>query len=103
MPRLSEHERSGAIGLFKAGVRVSDVARSHNLHLLTIQRIRDRHQATGTVKVRCRSGQPGMATGVKSQITSIGYRRYLHRRYPFPLGTTLYQCQTNSRATRVIC
>ena len=30
MPRLSEHERSGAIGMVKAGVRVSDVARYHN-------------------------------------------------------------------------
>ena len=26
MPRLSEHERSGAIAMLKAGVRVSDVA-----------------------------------------------------------------------------
>ena len=25
VPRLSEHERSGAIGMLKAGVRVSDV------------------------------------------------------------------------------
>ena len=27
MPRLSEHEQSGAIEMFKAGVSVSDVAR----------------------------------------------------------------------------
>ena len=27
MPRLSEHERSGAIGMLQAGVHVSDVAR----------------------------------------------------------------------------
>ena len=30
MPRLSEHERSGAIGMLKAGLCVSDVARYHN-------------------------------------------------------------------------
>ena len=41
MPRLSEHERSGAIGMLKAGVRVSDVARYHNCHPSTIQRLRD--------------------------------------------------------------
>ena len=87
MPSLSEHERSGIIGMLKAGVRDSDVARYHNCHPLTIQRLRDRYQATGTVKVRRRSGQPRMATGVKSQVTSSMYRRYLHRRYPFRLGT----------------
>ena len=82
MPRLSEPERSGAIGMLKAGVRVSDVARYHNCHPSTIQRLRDRYQATGTVKDRRRSGQPRMATGVKSKLTLIVYRRYLHRRYP---------------------
>ena len=82
MPRLSEHERSGAIGMLKAGVRVSDVARYHNCHPSTIQRLRDRYQATGTVKDRLGSGQPRMATGVKSQFMIV-YRRYSHRRYPF--------------------
>ena len=79
MPSLSEHERSGAIGMLKAGVCVSDVARYHNCHPST----RDRFQDTGTIKDRRRSCQPRMATGVKSQLTSIVYRRYLHRRYPF--------------------
>ena len=49
MPRLSEHERSGAIGMLKAGVHVSDVARYHKWHLSTIQRV---NQATGKVKDR---------------------------------------------------
>ena len=76
MPRLSEHERLGAIGMLKAGVRVSDVARYHYCHLSTIQQLRDRYQATGTVKDRRRSGQPKKATSVKSQLTLIVYRRY---------------------------
>ena len=67
MPCLYEQERSGAIGMLKAGVRVSDVARYHNYHPPTIQWLRDGYQATGTVKDRRRSGQPRMATGVKSQ------------------------------------
>ena len=73
MPRLSEHERSGATGMLKAGVRVSDVARFRNCHPSTIQRLRDRYQDTGTVKYRRRSGQPRMATGFKSQVTWIVY------------------------------
>ena len=87
MPHLSEHERSGAIGMLKDGVHVADVARYHNCHPSTIQRLRDRYQATGTVKDRRRSGQPRMATGVKRQLTSIVYRRSLHRRYPFRRAT----------------
>ena len=47
MPRLSEHERSGAIGMLSAGV--SDVNRYHNCHPSTIQRLRDRYQATGAI------------------------------------------------------
>ena len=80
MPRLSEHERFGAIGMLKASVCVSDTARYHNCQLSSIQRLRDRYQATGTVKDRRRSGQPRMGIGVNSQLV---YRRYLHRRYPF--------------------
>ena len=87
MPRLSEHKRSDAIGMLKAGVRVSDVARYLNCHPSTNQRLRDRDQATGTVKDRRWSGQTRMATGVKSQLTSIVYQRYLHRRYPFRSAT----------------
>ena len=82
MPRLSEHEQ-----VLKAGMRVSDVARYHNCHPSTIQRLRVRYQATRTVKDRRRSGQPRMATGVKRQLTSIVYRRYLHERYPFRPAT----------------
>ena len=87
MPRLSEHERSGAIGMLKAGVRVSVVVRYHNCHPSSKHRLRDCYQATGTVKDRRRSGQPRIATGVKRQLTSIVYRRNLHRRYPFWLAT----------------
>ena len=74
MPRLSEHEQSGAIGMLKDGVLVSDIAIYHNCYPSTKQRLRDRYQATGTVKDRRRSGQPRMATGVKRQLTSIVYR-----------------------------
>ena len=70
MPRLSEHERSGAIGMLKAGVRISDVAIYHNYHSTTIERLSDRYQATGTVKID--SGlKPRMATDVKSNLRRL--------------------------------
>ena len=64
LPRLSEHERSGAFGMLKDGVRISDAARHHNCHPSTIVRLRDRYQAIGTVKDRGRSGLSRIATGV---------------------------------------
>ena len=73
MPCLSEHEWSGAIGMLNAGVRVSDVARYHNCHLSTIQRLRDLYQATGTVEDQLGCGQRRMATGVKRQLKFIVY------------------------------
>ena len=66
MPRLSEHERPGAIGMLKAKVRVSGVARYHNCLPPAIQHLRDCYQATRTVKGRHRPGQLGMATDIKT-------------------------------------
>ena len=73
MPRLSEHEQAGAFGMLKAGVRISDVARYHYCNPSTIQQLRDRIQATGTVKDRRRSSQPRKATSIKRQLTLIVY------------------------------
>ena len=103
MPRLSEHVRSGAIGMLKTGVCVSDMARYNHCHPSTIQHLRDRFQATGTVKDRRRFGQPRMVTGVKSQLTLIVYQQYLHRRYQFRPATVSARRIINSRAPRVIC
>ena len=50
VPRLIEHERSGAIGMLNAGVRVSGVARYYKCHPSAIQRLRDCYQATRPVK-----------------------------------------------------
>ena len=96
MPRLFEHERSGAIEMLKAGVRVSDVARYHNCHPSTIQRLRDRYQATETVKDQRRSGQPRMATDVKTAT-------YIDSASTISVPAGYCQCQTNSRAPMVIC
>ena len=68
MPRLSEHVRSGAIGMLKAGMRVSDVPRHQYCHRSTIQRLRDRYQATGIVKNRPRSRGQKWRTALRANL-----------------------------------
>ena len=72
MPRLSEHERPGAIGQLKAGVRVSGVARYYKCHPSAIQHLRDCYQTTRTVKSRHRPGKLRMATDIKT-VTNVDY------------------------------
>ena len=72
VPRLSEHERPGAIGMLKTGVRVSSVARYYICHPSAIQRLRDCYQATKTVKSRHRPGQLRMATDILTA-TNVDY------------------------------
>ena len=66
VPNLSEHERPGAIGMLKAGMRVSGVARYYNCLPAAIQYLRDCYQATRTVKGRHMPGQLIMVTDIKT-------------------------------------
>ena len=90
MPRLSEHERPGAIGMLKAGVRVSGVARYYNCHVTRL---------LGQLKV-----DTGLAKewrrALRRQLTSI-----ISTIFTSTISVTAgYQhCQLNSRAPRVIC
>ena len=70
--RLSEHERPGAIGMLKAGVRVSGVARYYNCHPSAKKHLRDCYHATRTVKGLHRPGQLRMATDIKTA-TNVDY------------------------------
>ena len=72
VPRLSEHERPGAIGMVKAGVRISGVARYYNCLRSPLQHLRNFYQATRTVKSRHRPGQQRMATDIKTA-TNVDY------------------------------
>ena len=74
MPRFIEHERTGAIGKLKAGVRVSGVPDTcfYNCHPSAIQHFRDCYQATRTVKGEHRPGQLRMATNIKTA-TNVNY------------------------------
>ena len=51
VPRVSEYERHSAIGMLKAGMRVSGAARYYNCHPSALQHLRDCYQATRTVEV----------------------------------------------------
>ena len=72
VPHLSEHERPGAIGILKAVVRVSCIARYHNGLPSAIQHLRDCYQATRAVKGRHRPGQLRMTTDIKTA-TNVDY------------------------------
>ena len=72
VPRLSEHERPGAIGMSKTGVHVSGVARYCNCLPSAIQHLRGCYQATRTVNGRHRPGQLIMATYIKTA-TNVDY------------------------------
>ena len=75
MPRLSEHEQHVAIGVLKAGVRVSDVARYHNCHPSAIQRLRDRYQALGQLKIDAGLVSQEWRPALRgNSLTSIVYR-----------------------------
>ena len=63
MPRLSKHEKSGKIGMLQAELRVTDIVQYYyNCLSSTMQVLRDRFQATETVKDQQRSGQPRITT-----------------------------------------
>ena len=86
VPRLSEHERPGAIGMLKAGMRVSDVTWYCNCLFLTIQRLRDRYQAISDAGLV--NQNDGLTSRQQLDVSRRRvYRRYLHRRYPFQLAT----------------
>ena len=100
MPRLSEHKRSGTIEILKAGICVSDVARYYNCHLSTIHSLRNRYQATGTVKDQYRSDQPRMATGWRGYLRQLCIDDiYINK----SVAADYCQCQTKSMAPRVTC
>ena len=100
VPNLSEHERPGAIGMLKAGVRVSGVARYYNCLPAAKQYLRDCHQATRTVKGRHMPDQLIMVTDIKTA-TNADYIDDIniddiHSCWPPTLPE-------NSGAPRVIC
>ena len=68
MPLLSEHELSGPIGMLKAGMCVSGIARYNNCHPINCiaapQRLLPDY--LDSYKDWRRSGQPRLATGYKT-------------------------------------
>ena len=100
MPRLSEHERSGAIGMLKAGVRDSGVARYYKGHSSAIQHLRDFTRLLEQLKVDTRLANKEWRPIFRRQLTSI-ISTIFASTISVPAGYKY--CQTNSRAPRVTC
>ena len=99
MPLLSEHERSGAIRMFKAGGPLFDVAIYYNCHPSTIQRSKIFTRLLGQLK---------FVAGLVSQEWRPALRGNLRRLFIDDIyiddirSGYLCQCQTYTRALRVI-
>jgi len=52
MPGMTLVKRQRAVGMLEAGMSLTDVALHFNRHFSTIDRLRHRFQATGSVKDR---------------------------------------------------
>ena len=97
---MSEHERFGAIGMLQAWVRVSDVTWYYTCHPLTVQRLRDRYQATEQWNIDAGLVNQNDELPLRWQLTS-SISTILASTISVPTGYR--QCQTNSKVPRVIC
>lgn len=73
--KLTDEERARALGRLEAGAHPQDVANQFNVHRSTIVRIRQRHQATGAVSDRPRSGRPRVTTHREDRYIAVTVAR----------------------------
>ena len=73
MPRLSRQQREQAIGRLHAGQAARVIANDFNCSTRTIERLRQRYNATNSTNDRPRSGRP--------QVTTPRQNRYILRRH----------------------
>ena len=77
---LSDEERARPLGRIEAGIHPQDVPYQFNVHRsCTIFRLRDRHQVTGTISDRPRSGRPKVTTQheVRYIAVTVARRRFV--------------------------
>ena len=97
MPRLSKHERSGAIGVFKADVRVPDI-------IIAIRQLNSASEIITRLLGQLRSTQVWSAKNGdrRSEATYVDcVSTIFTSTISIPDGCC--QCQTNGRAPWVIC
>ena len=73
--KLSDGERTRALGRIEAGIHPQDVANQFNVHRSTIIRLRDRHRATCTFSDRPRSGRPKVTTQHEDRYIAVTVAR----------------------------
>ena len=83
MPRLTNDQRNNAIGRLQQGATQAAVARHFNVSRATINRLWIRHNATGSVADRPRSGRPRVTTPAQDR-----FIRLQHLRDRFQTATT---------------
>ncbi|CAC5358245.1 unnamed protein product [Mytilus coruscus] len=79
MPRLNPGQREQAIGRVNAGRRPQVVANAFNCNIRTIQRLRERYNATNSPNDRPRTGRP--------RVTTLHQDRYILRQHRFLCAT----------------
>ena len=62
MPRLTDAQRNQAIGMLRAGLNVTNVARQMGCTRQTIHSLRNKFNITGSVRDLARSGRPPVTT-----------------------------------------
>ncbi|CAG2242184.1 unnamed protein product [Mytilus edulis] len=73
MPRLNPRQRKQAIGRLNAGQRPQVVANAFNCNVRTMQRLRERHNATNSTNDRPRTG--------RSRVTTLRQDGYILRQH----------------------
>ena len=75
MLHLSDAQRHEALGMLRANATVSAVARAFNVKRDTIQKLRIRFQASGSVSDTPRSGRPRVTTAVEDNRIRVTHLR----------------------------
>lgn len=75
MPRLSAEERGRAFGMLEAGVHPTCVARHFGCSKVTIHNLISRHQETGSLDDRPRSGRPRVTTPQQDRYIRLQHLR----------------------------
>ena len=95
MPHLTNHQRSRAIGMLQANMSVIRVANHFRVSRQSINNLKNKYQATGTVVDKPRSGRPRVTTAAEDR-----HIRTTHLRNRFQ---TAAETSRQFRQARPVC
>ena len=107
MPRLTDAQRNQAIGMLRAGLNVTNVARQMGCTRQTIHSLRNKFNITGSVRDLARSGRPPVTTLRDDRMITLTHlrNRFLPatvtaRRYGVHPQTIINRLRKNPRPIR---